>query len=293
MPRHSILALAAILALTPSCMGQQSSGPAGESGQEAAAATQPAQEPASRAEAEQDATRRIEELRAALQRNPADQRTKQLLAIALLDFEEKEEALALFKELADGNPSTGNLLNLAKAYSQSSLFTEAEQAYRRVLAQTPTQPNALHGLGNLAFKMARTEEAQQYYKQAIAARPNYLLAYLHLGQAQKDAGQFEEAYATWGRIMEFEPSTREEVESYLDALYEMAALDVTMGRHERAVMLLEELIAIHPNHEKANYAYGQALMYLGREEEAQAAFDAHMKILAAKTPDSPMAHGDR
>lgn len=293
MSRHGILALAMVFVSTVACVGQQSSGSPSGQDQDPAAPVQPAPGAATEPESEEDAARKIEELRAALQRNPSDQRTKQLLAIALLDFEEKDEALRLFKELAESNPSTGNLLNLAKAYSQSSLFTEAEQAYRRVLAQSPNQPNALHGLGNLAFKLARTDEATQYYRQAIAARPDYLLAYLHLGSTLKDAGQFEEAYATWGRIMEFEPSSREDVEAYLDALYEMAALDVTLGNHERAVMLLEELLAIHPNHEKANYTYGQALMYLGREEEAQAAFEAHMKILAAKTPESPMAFGDR
>jgi len=240
-----------------------------------------------------DPAAEVEALRAAVARDPGDSRSRRMLAIALLEGRDKQEAIELFEQLAADDPSTGNLLNLAQAYAQVSRLGDAEASYEQLLAREPEQPNALHGLGNLAFKRAETERAIEWYRKAVAARPDYLLAHLHLGDALKDSGQYEEAYNSYGRVLELEPTTQQDLEAYLDALYQMASLDLTMGAYERAANLLEELLQIHPRHDKANYAYGQALLQLGRPEEAQAAFARHMEIVAAKTPDAPMAMGDR
>ena len=54
---------------------------------------------------------------------------------------------------------------------------------------------------------------------------------------------------------------------------------------------MESLIGEHPDHRNAHYAYGQALLQLGRPEQAQREFETHMRILARIEPVAPMAAG--
>jgi predicted Zn-dependent protease len=107
----------------------------------------------------------------------------------------------------------------------------------------------------------------------------------------KIAGQYREAYTTYGEVLQLEPTTEIELEAFDDALYKMAALDITMGAHQRAAEMLESLIEEHPDHPSAHYAYGQALLQLGRPDEAQREFETHMRILAQIEPTTPMASG--
>ena len=62
-----------------------------------------------------------------------------------------------------------------------------------------------------------------------------------------------------------------------------------MGAVDRAREMLEELLRASPEHGSAYYAYGQVLLRLGRVEDAQRAFDKHVKIQAQKVPTAPMA----
>ena len=65
-----------------------------------------------------------------------------------------------------------------------------------------------------------------------------------------------------------------------------------MGAYERAAAFLEQVIEIHPGHPKAHHAYGQALMQLGRREEAEVQFDEHMRLLAQQEATGPVATGE-
>ncbi len=88
------------------------------------------------------------------------------------------------------------------------------------------------------------------------------------------------------------PQTAQEADVYQDALYEMASLDITMGSYARAAEMLAELVRANPQHGKAHYAYGQALMHLGRTDEAQREFQLHMTLLAQQERSGTAAMGE-
>jgi len=246
--------------------------------------------------AEQNATgdplAEIDALRAAVERDPSDAKAAGRLAVALFELRETDEALELFERIVSENATPEALLNLGRAYVQLSRYPEAEEAYGRLLTFVPGHPVALNNLGNIAIRRGETEKAIELYLKAIESRPDYLLAYFQLGDALKEAGRYKDAYTTYNKVLELEPEDAQELDVYDDALYEMAALDITMGAHERAAQMLEELIRARPDHKSAYYAYGNALLQLGRTEEAQKAFARHLEIRSKIKPDSPMAMGD-
>ena len=225
----------------------------------------------------------------AVERDPDDAAAHRSLAIALHGARRRLEAIPHFERAAEREPSARHLLDLALAQSSVSLNAEAEATYRRLLETAPGDPVALHNLGNLELTRGRPEKAIELYREAIAANPNYLLAYYHLADALEQTGSYREAFQTFEEVLQIEPATPQELETFDNALYRMAMLDLMMGAHQRAAEFLATLVEQNPEHPNAHYAYGRALMLLGRTQKAQRAFETHMRLLAQREPTGPVA----
>ena len=243
------------------------------------------------AEAEQ-ADPQLDRLRATVAADPDNAEARRSLAIALHSALLREEAVGHFEWLAKRDPTPRSLLDLALSYSSVARIEESAATYERLLALVPNHPIALHNLGNLHYKGGEVERSIEYYRRSITAQPDYLLAHFHLGQALELAEQYREAYRTYEKVLELEPTSAEEMTAYDDALYHLASLDITMGAYQRAGGFLEELLKANPEHPSGYYAYGQVLLQLGRAEDAQRAFEAHARVMAKQKPTSPMAHGE-
>jgi tetratricopeptide (TPR) repeat protein len=234
----------------------------------------------------------IAELRRAVEADPQDASARRELAIALHETKQTEEAIALFEQLAEEEPTVRSLLDLALAYGAGPRWADSEAVYKRILEIAPNHPIALHNLGNTEWRRGETDRAIEYYKAAIQAKPDYLLAWSHLGDAFRQAERYKEAYRSYEKVLQLEPGTAADADAYFDALYNMAALDLQMGAYERAGKMLAELIRAVPDHPKAYHAYAQVMMFLGRPDDAQKALAEHARIQAMQKPTSPMAHGD-
>jgi tetratricopeptide (TPR) repeat protein len=234
----------------------------------------------------------LERLRAAAAADPSSVRARRELALALGKAGLPGEAVEIFERAVAASPTPDNLLDLAMGYGMAARYDEADKAYRRLIALVPDHAVALHNLGNISMKQGKPEEAIRLYQAALEARPGYLLAQFHMADALRDLGMYREAYQTYERVLSLEPTSPQELQAYDDALYELASLDLKMGAHARAAEMLKELVTLRPDHASAHYAYGQALLQLGRTEEAQREFETHMQLQAKATRTSPMAHGD-
>jgi tetratricopeptide (TPR) repeat protein len=223
-----------------------------------------------------------EELRGAVRDAPEDDLARRRLAIALHEVGRIEEALAEFEQLVARSPNRRHLLDLALAYGGAGRDAEAEATYGRLLALAPEDPVALHNLGNIALRRGDEQGAIEYYTRAVAARPDYLIAHYHLGQALQQEQRFAEAYRSFERVLEVEPHDGEDLVAADDALYRMATIDLRMGALERAAAYLAQVLEADPGHPRAHHDYGEALMRLGRREEAAAQLDLHMRLEAER-----------
>lgn len=284
---------AALLLLTLACAGESSQGPA-PPGVDPAGTV--GASPAEAVDETEPLGKITEEELASLQTqvtaSPEDTELRRRLAIGLYENGKKQESIEHFEKAAELNPGVRSFLDLGLAYGAVSRLPEAEEAYDKILAISPEHPVALHNLGNIAMKLQQNDRAIDFYQRALAAKPDYLLAQFHLGDALKRAERYEEAFAAYEKVLDLEPQDARDVTVYDNALYEMASLNIQMGAYQQAGAMLVELLRVNPKHPKANYALGQVLLALGKPEEAQKAFDAHMKILAEQEPDSPMAMGE-
>jgi tetratricopeptide (TPR) repeat protein len=228
-------------------------------------------------------------LREAVAAAPDDPAARRRLGIALYQSRMRDEAVEQFERGLEIQRSARSLLDLALAYGSVSRLDDAERLYGELLEEVPGHPIALHNMGNLTYKRGDLERSIDFYRRAIAARPNYLLAHSHLAGALAKADQPLEAYKTYQAVLGLEPTTAEELQAFDDALYQMAAIEVKRGGYERAGRMLEELLQANPKHASAHYLYGRVLLQAGQNEAAEREFQIHMRILDEIRPTGPVA----
>ena len=72
-------------------------------------------------------------------------------------------------------------LALAVQHHQRGALPQAEQLYRQILQSNPTEGNALHMLGVIAYQVGQPETALIYIRQAIASCPGEATIHVNLG----------------------------------------------------------------------------------------------------------------
>jgi hypothetical protein len=83
---------------------------------------------------------------------------------------------------------------------------DAEVAYRAALKLNPTNADALHLLGTLAFQVGKYEIAVQFIQRALKLSPTTAHFYNNCGPALRALGRFEEAVDSYRKAIELQPS---------------------------------------------------------------------------------------
>jgi tetratricopeptide (TPR) repeat protein len=166
-------------------------------------------------------------------------------------------------------------LAIAHQHYQSGQLTEAEQAYRQILAQHPDYTEAWHFLGMTFHQAGRLPDAIACYQRALSHRPDNPFIHNNLGVAHRTQGRFELAIAHYQQALAIKPKYPE-VHNNLGNLFRQT------GNLERAIAHYQQAIAHAPRYAEAHNNLGMVLQDQGQFEQAIA---AHQQALALK-PDS-------
>jgi predicted O-linked N-acetylglucosamine transferase (SPINDLY family) len=163
--------------------------------------------------------------------------------------------------------------DLALQHHKRGSLKEAEQLYRRILAQQPEHSDAMHNLGVLAHQTGRNVEAIEHLSRAIGRRPGDAQAFNNLGNAFKGVGRFDEAIAAYHKAISMRPA-------YAEAHYNLAGLLSQRGELGAAIAAYEQAISLRPDFVEAYSNLGSVLCGEGRTDEAIAAFNRAIEIKA-------------
>lgn len=97
-------------------------------------------------------------------------------------------------------------IQLAVKHYRANYLTQAELVYRQILATEPQQPDALHGLGVVAQRKGNYQVAEQFLTAAIQAKPNYLSAWVNLGNLFQVQDQLNEAVECYQQVLAMQPN---------------------------------------------------------------------------------------
>ncbi len=130
-------------------------------------------------------------------------------AMFLLEQQQVDAAVALFRQLAEENPEEWELVN-AYAYTlvdYTDRLEEAEPLLLKVVEADPDNAAFLDSLGWLRYRQGKLEAALQILEKAWKLDPDPEIA-AHLGEVLWKLGQRERARQVWNQAREKHPKNR-------------------------------------------------------------------------------------
>ncbi len=205
------------------------------------------------------------------------------------------------------------MINQAITAHKEGRLEEAEQLYRAILKNQPTNLDVNNNLGVLLCALGRFDEAEASYRKAIELKPDYVQAHSNLSNALKELGRFDEAEASCRKAIELKPdyveahnnlgiilydlnkfdeaeaSYRKAIElkpDYVEANNNLCITFNELGRFDEAEVSYRKAIELKPDYELAHINLGNTLKELGRFNEAEVSY---RKAIEFK-PDYELAH---
>lgn len=196
---------------------------------------------------------------------------------ASADYVGATSAAELSVDLLPSNSESWSLLGLALA--QQHKYENAAAAFRHVFV---LDPEDVWGRQNLAIclqKMRRRDEAIREFKQALAIKPRFGLAWLGMGQVYEEMGRNSEAASCYEKALA-NPIHR------ADELTTLARFCRSRKWFEAAATNYIEAIQLSPSNPTLLLEAGQVLATLNRHAESAQCFGDASQLL----PDSMQAH---
>ena len=142
---------------------------------------------------------------------------------------------------------------------------EAEEAYRKALAENPNNPDTLDNLALAVKDLERTDDAIALLQRALTIEPRVAKFHLHLAGMLLDKSRVDEAKAALEQALALKNDDHDAINLMGRVAFEHGQLDEALAHYRRALALKRDLPDAWNN-------MGNALKELGRLDEARAAY---------------------
>jgi tetratricopeptide (TPR) repeat protein len=179
-------------------------------------------------------------LQRAARLNPNDSSVQSHLAHAADSAGNRDLALAALQRASELDPTN---LSLQESYARGLIVADrdadAYSLYRKLLARSPQNANALVNYGLLAQRLGHSEEAVDSWQRAVAADPLQSNAQLYLAQALEQQGELQAAarhYHAYLQIVSKHPADHaNEASLVISALIKVADADAAAQKISAAL----------------------------------------------------------
>ncbi len=176
--------------------------------------------------------------------------------------------------------------NKATAYNNAGLASKylnkaekAEEHYKQAIAADPNYADAHNNYANLLSELKRNDEAEEHYKQAIAANPNDADAHNNYANLLSELKRNDEAEEHYKQAIVANPN-------FAKAYHNYARLLQGLNRKNEAEEQYKKAIELDPNEAWYCNDYANFLSDLGKTTEAE----EHYKKAIDLNPDLKSAH---
>lgn len=177
------------------------------------------------------------------------------------------------------NDKINATLKEAFHYQQEDRLDKAQALFEDVLKQSPTQPDALHGMGLLYVQQRDFKKALPFFKQAVDAAPNIPAFHNNLGNCYKSLHQADLAIRHYRQALTLKTP-------YPEARNNLGALYLKQGLIVEAIEQLQKAVREDPEHVDAHFNLANALVKQDRLTDAVSHFKAVLKLRPDHYPAS-------
>jgi len=167
-------------------------------------------------------------------------------------------------------PSVIEALESAGRYHRNGDIQQAKTQYQRILQVEPVQPEALHGLGLIAFQLKKYDIAGDFIGKAIENKPTVPQFHYNLGLVFIALKSHEKAIQAFEKAIKLKPD-------YADAYYNLALVLKEQRQFDDAVKNFKMAIQLAPDDAYAYYNLGNTYEALDRYEAAVESYQLGIK----------------
>jgi Flp pilus assembly protein TadD len=200
------------------------------------------------------------------------------LAYGSLFFERGYPAPAeeFFKLALNDDPESAEPhYGLGSVYLQQEKSAEARKSFVRATELRANYPGTLakawNNLGILAAREGHTDDAITNFQKGLAADPDYSLAIDNLGNAYRQAKQWENAKSAFRRALELDMRDAE-------ANYGLGMVFAQLDDAQHAYEFLQKAIAARPDYPEALNNLGILYLRTDRKDEAEKSFRESIRV---------------
>lgn len=150
-------------------------------------------------------------------------------------------------------------------------ITEAEAAYRRLIAADPQDARLFHLLGRLLHQQGKKDEAIENLRRALMIRPDDTQAMNDLGLLYQEVGALDEAVLCFTRLIEMDPGNA-------TATNNLGVVLKNQNRLAEAAATLTKAVSLEPQNAGAFYNLGNTLKRLNDWIGSSAAYRQALAI---------------
>jgi tetratricopeptide (TPR) repeat protein len=150
----------------------------------------------------------------------------------------------------------------------------ADKLLREASASAPNHPEVLRLLGVHLTRASRAQEGLAALRRALEQAPDDAVLHSDVGSALNASGDAEAALASWRRACELQPD-------YATGWFNLGRNLQLRGESQQAVEALQRATSLAPDMWPAAVLLGDALVHLGRFDEAAASYREVLKTQPA------------
>ena len=164
-----------------------------------------------------------------------------------------------------------DLLVTALDRHRAGQLEEAEEIYRQILAADPRNSDSLHLLGMIEDQRGRHEAAIELIGRAISIDPNQAAFHSNLGTIFRAQGKLNEAAQSFQHALALKPDWAEVLSNFGNILEALGKLDEAAACQERA-------LALQPDFAEAWSNLGNVRLIQGRTEDAVGCYERALAL---------------
>jgi tetratricopeptide (TPR) repeat protein len=244
----------------------------------------------------------------AVRLDPSNPEAYLQIGLGALRIGNLEEALDWLQQAHEKGPQRTDVTQaLAEALIQAQQFGRAKELLTSAQARTPRDPLILEAVGDLHSSLHEDQAAIEAYQRCLEVDPQSLEAHLALARLFRRLNRFSDEKMEYERTLAIDPqdpnahaglghlalqsgsldlaatelrSALSEIPNDLQANEDLALVEMRQGMFEEARSRCEKLVTLRPNNPGYHFELGQALLKLGRKDQAQQEFSRSQELKA-------------